>query len=445
MNAQGESGTHDVARAIDDAPWSSFQKWVLASLALVFAADGLANQSLGIALPSIIMDWGVGKAALAPVHAANLAGVAFGSILGGLLGDRIGRRWALIGAILLFGSMTSAGALAQDTTQLMIVRFIDGLGIGAAIPNGAALISEFTPQRRRGWAIAVGMVFIPIGGVAAGALGASLLEVMGWRAMLLAAGILPLALGAVFLFTLPESPAFLLRAGKEEALSRLLRKCAIVPPPGHRFTTPPVDRSVTAPMRALLAGDLRMQTLLLWCGFFACLMATYTLFSWVPTMLHTLGFDLTTTSIGLVTFHSGSVMGALLSGILLDRKGFRATHIGYAAIATVMAAVLAFMLDGGVLSIAIILPAMMALGFCMSGLHNTLYTLAANTYPTAARATGVGMASAVGRLGAVLSSFTGVISLDLGGSLGFFGLVAVLLALCGVAGWAVRTRGGKAA
>jgi AAHS family 4-hydroxybenzoate transporter-like MFS transporter len=188
----------------------------------------------------------------------------------------------------------------------------------------------------------------------------------------------------------------------------------------------------------LLAPGVRNRTLLLWSGFFTCLMASYTIFSWVPTMLHTLGFDLTMTSLGITAFHCGGVVGALFSGVALDRKGFRTTHMGLAAAATVLAVSLAGMLSQETFSTLVVLPVMMLLGFCMSGLHNTLYTLAACTYPTAARATGVGVASAVGRLGAVLSSFTGVLSLDWGGSLGFFGGVAALLALCAISGLAAR-------
>ena len=437
MAAQEEVIEPGLGQAIDEAPWSRFQKIVLTYLALVFAVDGLANQSLGIAMPALIADWGVERAAFAPVTAANLAGVAIGSIFGGLIGDRIGRRWTLIGAIFLFGLMTAAGALTQAPAQLMLVRFVDGLGIGAAIPNGAALISEFTPRRRRGWAIAIGMVFIPIGGILAGALGASLLELFGWRTMMIAAGLVPLILAAAFIAVLPESPTFLLRAGRHDAVTRLLGRCEIHASDETRYTAPEIP-SATAPLRVLLAPGIRSRTLLLWSGFFACLMASYTIFSWVPTMLHTLGFNLTMTSLGITAFHSGGVLGALFSGIALDRKGFRATHMGLAAVAAVLAATLAGLLSQDGFSTLIVLPIMMMLGFCMSGLHNTLYTLAANTYPTAARATGVGIASAVGRLGAVLSSFTGVLSLEWGGSLGFFGVIAALLALCGIAGLAAR-------
>jgi AAHS family 4-hydroxybenzoate transporter-like MFS transporter len=183
---------------------------------------------------------------------------------------------------------------------------------------------------------------------------------------------------------------------------------------------------------------MRKRTLLLWGGFFTCLMASYTIFSWVPTMLHTLGFNLTMTSVGLTTFNTGGVIGALFSGVALDRKGFSVTHLSMAVAASILATGLALLLSANFISAALILPMMLALGFCMSGLHNTLYTLAANTYPAAARATGVGVASAVGRLGAVLSSFTGVVSLEYGASLGFFGLVAILLFVCGIAGWATR-------
>jgi AAHS family 4-hydroxybenzoate transporter-like MFS transporter len=369
--------SYDLGTAIDNAPWSPFQKALLACFALAFAVDGLANQSLGIVLPALIEDWGSPRASFAPVTAANLTGVAFGSVIGGMMGDRIGRRWTLIGAIFLFGLMTAAGGLTQDATQLLLVRFVAGLGIGAAIPNGAALISEFTPEKRRGRAIAIGMVFIPIGGILAGALGASLLEMFGWRTLLFIAGFLPIVLAPAFIGFLPESPSFLQRAGRHEDLARLLKRCRISYDPAHYFDAPPPATTVIAPLRLLLSPALRHQTLLLWGGFFTCLMAAYTFFSWVPTMLSTLGFDLTMTSLGITTFHMGGVIGALISGILLDRSGFSRTHMGLAGAAAVLAAILAILLGSGVISALIILPVMMALGFCIAGLHNTLYTLAA--------------------------------------------------------------------
>lgn len=434
----GAVETRDLAQLVDEAPWSTYQKWLLGCFALVFAVDGLANQSLGIALPALIADWGGARAAFAPVAASNLAGVALGSILGGLIGDRIGRRWALISAIFLFGLMTAAGGLTHSVTQLILVRFIDGVGIGAAIPNGAALISEFTPASRRGRAIAIGMVFIPIGGILAGMLGAGVLQMLGWQAMFFISGALPMLLALAFIRFLPESPGFLLRAGRPEVVARVLERCGIQLDARQVYSTPPGHASLAGPLGTLLARAFRRQTLLLWGGFFTCLMASYTIFSWVPTMLHTLGFDLTLTSLGITTFHIGGAVGALFSGVLVDRKGFSSAHMTLAAAAAVVAMVMAVMLHQNITIALLVLPMILTLGFCMAGLHNTLYTLAAETYPTAARATGVGTASATGRLGAVLSSYTGVISLDIGGSGAFFGVIAILLALCGLAGLAAR-------
>ena len=437
MRAELNAAGRNLSATIDVAPWSAYQKWLLACLALVFAVDGLTNQSLGIALPSIMADWGLPRDAFAPVAAANLAGVALGSFLGGVLGDRLGPRRALIGSILLFGLMTAAGSLAQDVTQLLVIRFVDGIGIGAAIPNGAALITEFTPARRRGRAIAIGMVFIPIGGILAGGLGALILAALGWRTMFLIAGALPLLLGVFFSLCLPESPSFLLRGGHHDALHRLLGRCGIRCNEHDRFTIDKADAAHVGPLRMLLSPTLWRGTLLLWAGFFTCLMASYTIFSWVPTMLHMIGFGLTMASVGIMTFNGGGVIGALLSGILLDKRGFKVAHMSFAVAATASAALIA-LLPAGNHSAVLILPMMLVLGFCIAGLHNTLYTLAATSYPSRGRATGVGAASAVGRLGAVLSSFTGVLSLDLGGSAAFFGVVATLLALCGFFGLRAR-------
>lgn len=434
----GTGTRRDFAHLLDEAPWSTYQKLMLALLAMVFAVDGLANQSLGIAVPSLIEDWGVPADAFSLVTAANLTGVALGSIVGGLLGDKIGRRSALICAVLVFGVMTAAGALASSPGTLTGIRFIDGLGIGAAIPNGAALIAEITPRNKRGSAIAIGMVFIPFGGILAGAIGATVLEAFGWKAVMLLAGALPILLALLFVFALPESPSFLLRSGRSDALERLLTRCGIAFTPGEQFAEDQSERGLTAPLRVLLADGVRRNTFLMWTGFFTCLMASYTIFSWVPTMLRTLDFSLTMTSLGITTFHVGGMVGALFSGWLIDKRGFRQSHLGLALVATVLASTLSIMLGADLLAAVLILPIMMTLGFCMAGLHNTLYTLAATSYPTSARATGVGVASAVGRIGAVLSSFTGVQSLNLGGSFGFFGVIAVLTLICGISGWMVH-------
>ncbi|MBC2778913.1 MFS transporter [Parasphingopyxis sp. GrpM-11] len=399
----------------------------------------MANQSLGIALPALIADWGVARSAFAPVAALNLAGVAIGTVVGGMLGDRFGRRIGVILAILLFGIMTAAGAFVQNIEMLMAVRFLDGLGIGAAVPNGAALITEFTPLRRRSRGIAIGMVFIPIGGIIAGAAGASVLPHWGWRTLFLVAGSLPIMLALIFAKTLPESPRILARDPKRQGqLVALMGRMGISAPAGAQFAANAEDaHHARAPLSALFGRGRWRDTLLLWTGFFTCLLASYTIFSWVPTMLSSMDFSLTLASTGITAFHMGGVIGCLTCGLLIDRFGSRWSHIGMCGGGSIVAVLLAVTVQNADLQI-LTFALIMVEGFFVAGLHNSLYTLAANLYGPDARATGIGSASAFGRLGAVLSSYTGVHSLEMFGTTGFFVTVAITLGLCMISGGAIR-------
>lgn len=425
------SSTHrlDVMRALDEGAWSAFQKRVLALAALAFTVDGLANQVLGLALPALIRDWSLPREAFAPVAALGLVGVALGTAVGGVLGDRYGRRAGLIGSLLLFGAMTVAAAGAHGLTGLLCLRFLAGLGIGGAIPNGAALIFELTPARYRGAAIAISMTFIPLGGVLSGMLGAAVLPRWDWRGLFLIAGLLPVLLAVLFVLALPESPRFLARLPhRRDALAALLARC------GQRFDTATElfsehVRALHAPLTALFTADMLHDTVALWVGFFFCLLASYTLFSWVPTLLMGAGFPLSLTSLGMTAFNFGGMVGGVTGGWLIACLGSRAAVLALAGGATLGAVALGVLpLDAHDVKFA--LGALVVEGFFIGGLHNGFYTVAAFLYPPFARATGIGTAAGVGRIGAVLSSFTGVLALKLGGSAGYFWVVA---AACGLA------------
>jgi AAHS family 4-hydroxybenzoate transporter-like MFS transporter len=427
----------DLGKTLDEGHWSSFQKWVLFLAALAFALDGVANQSLAIAIPSLVEEWGIPRGDFAKVAALNLIGVAIGTVIGGVIGDKFGRKLGLICSIVLFGLMTGAGALATDVHTLMIVRFLDGLGIGGAIPSGAAIISEFTPIRRRSRAIAVGMVFIPVGGILAGSLGTFLLPAFGWRMVFVLIGAISVLVALLFCFMLPESPRFLLRRpDRRDELLRLLGRI------GYGFSSDAVlvDRaqaSSKAPVTALLGPETRRDTLALWTAFFFCLMASYTLFSWIPSMLREIGLGVAAANSGIMTFHIGGTIGGFLVGFLIERTGSKASWAGLALGGVACAVALAVLLYLDAPS-NVLLAVLVAEGFFIAGIHTAVYTLAAHVYPPFIRATGVGAASAFGRIGAVLSSYTGVMSLDIAGPTGFFYVIAAMLLVCFVAGTLIR-------
>jgi AAHS family 4-hydroxybenzoate transporter-like MFS transporter len=409
----------DLAQALDEGAWTVFQRVVLLFAALAFAVDGLANQVLGVAIPSLIHEWHAPRAAFASVAALGLVGVTVGTAAGGLIGDRFGRRVGLTASMLLFGAMTALAATAHSVPMFAGIRLLDGLGIGAAIPNGAALISEFTPLRRRSLALAFCMLFIPVGGLLAGLLAAVILPHMGCRMLFLVTGGATLAIALTFILVLPESPRFLLRwPHRRPELIKLLGRFGYGFSSDAEFIDSGVERFKT-PLSALFGRTILRDTSALWIGFFFCLMASYTLFSWLPTLLSGQGLSVQTTSLSMTAFNGGGMVGGLIVGWLIHQFGSRGSVIGVAGAAALGAAGLAFFpfAHGGIGLIAVVLGVE---GLLVSGLHTGLYTIAATAYPPFIRATGVGSAAAFGRVGAIASSFTGVISMEMGGGKAFF-------------------------
>jgi hypothetical protein len=146
-------GTHNFfnrcGQLLDEGPYTAFQKVVVLLAALSIVMDGFDGQLIGFAIPLIIKEWNVTRAAFAPVVAAGLVGMGIGSACAGLFADRFGRRWAVIGSVLLFGSATCAIGLAPNLMTIAVLRFLAGLGIGGALPSSTTMTAEFTPLRRR--------------------------------------------------------------------------------------------------------------------------------------------------------------------------------------------------------------------------------------------------------------------------------------------------------
>lgn len=422
---------------LDQGRWSGFQKLILALMALAYLVDGVANQSLGLAIPSLMEDWGLPREAFANIAALGLVGLTIGAVIGGMLGDRFGRRTMMIASTAFFGAMTMAQAWATNPQELLILRFFDGLGIGAMIPNGAAMISEFTPKRQRALALAVGMTFIAVGGMIAGLIGNALLGPHGWEGLLIALGAIGLAVALLLLLLLPESPIYLANSGaSQERLRAVALRLGL--PVGEAAITANDPRAASThrtPVSALFAGGVASSTVFLWLAFFFCLLANYSMFSWVPAMLAGLGFPPPTTGLGMTWLSFGGIVGGMGSGWLIQQYGSKVVVLTMSAGGVVAALALGLLINGGPQPLMTILVFLFVIGTFSSGLLNGLYTFSAFLYPDSARGTGVGAAAAAGRIGAIASSYAGVIALGIGGASSYFVLIAGSLAvsLVGVA------------
>ena len=428
----------DVGSVLDGTDWGRYQKLLVLATAMTIILDGLDNQLLAAALPALMKDWHLPRPAFVPVQTAGMVGMMVGGFIGGFFGDRFGRRVALLGSVVSFGALTILVSFAGGVAMLTMLRFFAGLGLGGAMPNAAALSSEYVPRRQRPFAVTLTIVCIPLGGSLAGLVGGQILPRFGWHGLFLVGGILPLLMAAVLLNVLPESPRYLARLPERwPQLRALLRRF------GHQVADDAVfvDATEKAIARAsvseLLVPDYRRDTLALCASFFFCLLSVYIGINWVPSMLVGAGFDVGTASYGLTAFNLGGVVGAILGAVVIMRLGSRITMLAMAAGAIAGAVALAFMPIGAPSAFAVL--AMLAwTGGLINAVQTTMYALAAHIYPTAVRATGVGTAVAFGRIGGVLSPTVGSWALESGGSSRYFGVIAATMTLAFAALSAIR-------
>lgn len=426
-------GHVDVGQLLDSAPFSVMQKWVVLLAAISIVIDGFDGQLIGFAIPLMIQEWGVSKNAMAPAVALGLVGMGIGSACSGLLADRFGRRLAVIASVWVFGTATFCIGWVSDVWALAALRFVAGLGIGGALPVSTTVAAEFTPAHRRTLAVTATIVCVPLGGMLAGLFAAEVLPRLGWRWLFYIGGTFPLLLGLMLLAVLPESPRFLARhAARWEELRHLQARMGS-----------PVDRAVSfsnaseaqlgprAGFLTLFQPLFLRDTVAVCLTFFMCLVAVYSAFSWLPTMLTTEGLSPALATSGLTAYNLGGVIGALVCAVVIGRWGSRWPMVvcGVGAAATAFAML-------GVNTAAS--PALLIWGFGIHGLftnavQSTMFAVCAFIYPTSVRARGTACGLVFGRLGAILSAFAGAAIITVYGAAGYLNLLGMAMVLATLA------------
>lgn len=422
--------TVDLGQLLDDGRWTGYQKWLVLLTAITIVFDGIDNQLLGVSIPTMMKEWSVPRGAFAPVISLGLLGMMMGGAAAGLAGDRFGRRTALLSSVAVFGATTLGAAFVHDTASLAVLRFLAGIGLGGAIPNGATLAAEFVPRPMRSIAVTLTIVCVPLGATIAGLLGSQVLAHSGWRLLFLIGGAIPLVLAGLLFYLLPESPRYLARhPSRRPELAQLLRRM------GHEIGDHTVINDLAerparrAPVAALFQPDLRRDTVALWGSFVSCLLAVYLGFSWLPSVLTGAGFTPAVASNGITAFNLGGVVGAIGGGLAFSRIGSRIAMLAMTAGAVAGAAALSLLTIDSSMARLPLFALLTLSGGLINAVQTTMYALATHVYPSAIRATGVGVAVAVGRVGAILSGYAGAWALDRGSSV-YFGLMAATMCVC---------------
>jgi AAHS family 4-hydroxybenzoate transporter-like MFS transporter len=328
----------------------------------------------------------------------------------------------------IFGVMTTAIAAVNTPVQLAILRFLASAGLGGAIPNAAALAAEYVPRRHRPVAVTLTIVCVPLGATIAGMLGIQVLPLVGWRALFVIGGVVPVLAAAALLRLLPESPRYLARHPQRwPELARTLARLGHATPEGATYVDSTEQTTGRGSMRSLFHAEWRADTFALFGAFFSCLLAVYLGFSWLPALLTSAGFDAGTASSGITAFNLGGVVGALAGSVIIGRLGSRSPMLAMTAGAIAGALTLSAMRIDASQSVLPVLVMLTVTGGLINAVQTTMFALAAHVYPSAVRATGVGTASAIGRIGAILSGYAGAWAIDYRGSVSYFLLIAATL------------------
>jgi len=417
----------DVAAFIDAQPVGAFQIKLLLTCAAVLLLDGFDTTAIGYVAPALAKEWNVGKAALGPVFSAGLFGLMIGALLFGPLADRIGRRKIIIFSTLAFGIGTLVTAFVNDANTLLAVRLLTGLGLGGAMPNTISLTSEFSPHRRRATMVMIMFVGFSIGAALGGLLAAALIPQFGWRSVFVVGGVAPLVLTPILAWRLPESVRFLALTGRSDArvaeLLTFVNARASFAADQRFVVDEPALQGI--PVLHLFRDGRTVPTLLLWVVFFMSLLELYFLANWLPTVLNDLGASISAAAVIGSMFQIGGVAGAFALGHVIDRFSFRALALVYFIAVFAVGAI--GQLGHAAMSVTI---AIFIAGFCLVGGQIAANALAAGFYPTSVRATGVGWALGIGRVGSIVGPSVGGILLSLKWSAGELFMTAALAALC---------------
>lgn len=391
--------TVNAIEVVDTARLNTFHYLLVFWCSFIMMFDGYDLVIYGSVLPHLMAAWSLTPGEAGVLGASSMVGMMTGAVTLGTQADRFGRRKIILFCLVLFSLASLSNAFATDATSFAICRFLTGAGLGGVVPNLVTILKELSPGSCRNRLINLMLSFFSIGGLLSGLAGIFIIPRFGWHAPFYIAGLSILAFPMLYK-TLPESVTFLLHRNRQTEVAKMLRQINPSHVPAGDVTyvlgTSPAGPDTSSSFSMLFGRDRTLSTLMLWLSFGMCTLMVYGLNTWLPKLMSNGGYPLGSSIVFLIVMNCGSLIGTLISGVLADRWGAKPTLILFFAIAAVSISMLGIKPSEFTLYALLLVAGGTTVG-CLSVIHS----LAADLYPAHIRATGVSMAAAVGRFGAV--------------------------------------------
>lgn len=361
----------------EPGPATNAGRWVPWLAFITILLDGFDTTSIGFVVPTLSREWVLAPSAFTAAFVGTSLGAVIGYMLSGVGSRRLGHRSLVLLAVLCFSVTSFATGYVSSVGQLALMRFLTGIGLGAAIPACVSLAVAHGPQHRREATTVAVTSGLAVGATLGGLGGGQLIAQWGWPSIFWVGGVLPALLWPLlwrFLPTETEPPA-----------------------------PAPAGTRSAADVRVLFDGALRWRTTLLWTFSFLVFTATYAMSFWIPTVLLAFGFAPSEVPLGSAALGIGGVVAALLLVPLTAWCGIRPVLVVTTCLAVVVVLALA-RLDmaprGALFAVA-------ALGACLIAGTLGQAALAVSLYSAQARTSGVGWSAALGRMGSIFGPALG--------------------------------------
>ncbi|MGX5716356.1 MFS transporter [Arthrobacter sp. MAHUQ-56] len=344
-------------------------RWPVWLCWLAMVLDGFDLVVLGTVIPTLIKTGELGFDAVGATLAAtiSLVGVGLGALFIAPLSDRFGHRKLLVACVLWFSIFTIAVVWAPNVAVFSAFRLLAGLGLGACLPAALAYMNDYAPAGSAGKSTTRTMTGYHAGAVATAFL--ALMVIPDWRTMFVVGGVAGLALVPFLWFKLPDTASTARAAKKEEQTG--FRDLAKKPYP-------------------LVAAAIAAAS-------FMGLLLVYGLNTWLPQLMASAGYPVSAGLSLLLVLNLGAVAGLIIAGILADRHGTKPIVLLWFGLSAVCLGLLSIKVDNAILLNALVFVT----GVFVFSSQVLVYAWVSQLFPAHLRATALGFAAGVGRVGAI--------------------------------------------